>query len=429
MVKKIVLFLSLCVPGLAYAQRSNGIVGSWKGTLSVGVELPLVFNISQEKNGILSATLDSPDQRAFGIPCDSVSLNGNLLFIGVKSIRASYSGKMVNDSTIRGNFNQGTDLPLELKRSIGVQEKIQTAPLFPHKEMELNVNGAYLSGTLVQPDPSKDIPVVLIIAGSGPTDRDGNTLAMPGRNNSLLLLGDSLAAHGIASLRYDKRGIGKSKMPEGYGEEKIVIDDIANDAKAMFNWLKKEGYSKIYIAGHSEGSLIGVMIAPQVNPSGFISIAGAGRKATEILEEQLSAGMTPEQVARFRSASDSIMAGLTVNNVEPGLQSLLRPSIQPYLRSWFALDPKALIATLKCPVLIIQGTNDIQVLEKDANELHAGKPDAQFVLVKGMNHVLKLVASDDIGANLGSYSNPFLPLPRELISSIVEFVKTGKAKK
>jgi pimeloyl-ACP methyl ester carboxylesterase len=297
---------------------------------------------------------------------------------------------------------------------------------FVAEEEKISIKQGTLSAILFTPVNSKNPPVILIIAGSGPTDRDGNSPLLHGKNNSLLQLADSLAKHGIASLRYDKRGIGKSKADTIMKESDITIDTIADDAAKMYHWLKARGHDNIYIAGHSEGSLIGMMVATKENPKGFISLAGAGRKIRNIINEQLAGQLSSQLRTEFDNDLDSIELGLSVTAVNPALMSLLRPSIQPYMRSWLKLDPQKIIAQLHCPVLIAQGSKDIQVAMKDADSLHAARPGSKLLIVKNMNHLFKEVLTDDRNDNLKTYSDPSYPVMSELVSGIVEFIKQTK---
>jgi pimeloyl-ACP methyl ester carboxylesterase len=293
---------------------------------------------------------------------------------------------------------------------------------FTAREEKIPVRKGALFATLFSPINSKNPPVVLMIAGSGPTDRDGNNYLLPGKNNSLLQLADSLAKHGIASLRYDKRGVGKSKPDTMMKEENITIDTIADDALHMYKWLKAQGYQDIYIAGHSEGSLIGMMISTTLNPRGFISLAGAGRKIREILNEQLSGRLSSELNNQLNRDLDSLEQGLSVTP-NPALYSLLRPSVQPYMRSWLKLDPQKIIAKLNCPVLIVQGSRDIQVSVKDAENLHDAKDGSTLLIIPNMNHLFREVGTDDKTANIKTYSDPSYPVMAELVSGIVKFIK------
>lgn len=287
--------------------------------------------------------------------------------------------------------------------------------------MDVPVHNATISATLFRPHGLRNVPVVILIAGSGPTDRDGNSPLLQGKNNSLLLIADTLVRQGIACLRYDKRGIGKSRMAAGIKEDSTLFSDMVDDARALFETLKKNGFTRIYVAGHSEGSLVGLALCNLVNPDGFISIAGAGRKAPDILKEQLNilpAGLRDESFA----AVDSLSNGMRVKKVNPALISLLRPSVQPYLISWFAYDPAALMHSLQCPALILQGTHDLQVKETDARALAAARPEAKLVIIPNMNHVLKEVISTDTEENVKAYSDPSLPVMKELTDEIINFI-------
>jgi len=275
-----------------------------------------------------------------------------------------------------------------------------------------------IAGTLTLPAnaPAK-LPVALLIAGSGPTDRNGDNPMM--KNESLQKLAYGLAAKNIASLRFDKRGIGESKAA-GKTEADLRFEDYINDARSWIEWLKKDKrFSKVFVAGHSEGSLIG-MIAAYNTAHGYISIAGAGRSADKILKEQLAA-QPPVVKDSSYPIIDSLVLGKTVGNVPKMLFALFRPSVQPYMISWFHYDPQAEIKKLTIPVLILQGTNDLQVKEEDANLLAQSNTKAKLTLIKNMNHIFRIVEGDR-KENLATYITPSLPISDELISSISEFV-------
>jgi pimeloyl-ACP methyl ester carboxylesterase len=289
-------------------------------------------------------------------------------------------------------------------------------------EITLPVKKATISATIYAPATPQKPPVVLIIAGSGPTDRNGNSPALPGKNNCLLQLAEVLAQNGIASLRYDKRMIGKSRLAQGMREDSLVFSDMIDDGEQLYHFLKNAGYKEIYIAGHSEGSLIGMVIAQRVKPTGYISIAGSGRKAPDILREQLATFPGQLKTDSY-TIIDSLEAGHLVKKVNPSLLSAFRPSVQPYMISWFSYDPAKIISSLKCRILILQGSNDLQVKEKDADALKQGNPNAKLVIIKNMNHVLKEVKSGDQNENVKAYSNPDLAVMRELTDEIINFIK------
>lgn len=421
------LILLLSAINSSYSQTTAGFTGSWEGKLNVGIELRIIFHIKEDGKGGFMSSADSPDQSAYGLPCDATTVSGSTITIEMNSLRASYTGKLLNDSTIDGTFTQGADIALTLTRKKGNTTTNATAVLpvtlsYKSSEVSLPLKDVTLSGTFFQPLQDDKKNAVLIIAGSGPTDRDGNSPLLPGKNNSLLQLADSLVNHGIAVLRYDKRGIGKSKMSAGLGEENTTFPDMTADAVALYDWIKQQGYTNIYMTGHSEGSLVGMIAAGQVKARGFISIAGAGRKAGDILKEQLSAQLTSELNKQFAAAIDSLEKGFNVSKIDPSLISLLRPSVQPYMRSWLAADPQKIIQTLKMPVLILQGTKDLQVKEADAQLLAQHNKKATLVILPNINHVLKEVLSDKREENIKSYSDPKLPLHVTLISAITGFI-------
>lgn len=286
---------------------------------------------------------------------------------------------------------------------------------------------AQVRGTLLIPKSSAAVPVVLIIAGSGPTDRNGNSPLIPGANNSLRLLAEALAAEGIASLRYDKRGIGQSSR---FNELDVRFDMFVDDAVAWIAKLRSDArFSHVVVAGHSEGSLIGMAAASRTRVDGFVSIAGAGRKAMDVIRDQLrnQLGTSPMWMD-IESTLRTLDAGNLVDPLPasivavPGLMGVFRPSVQPYLISWNRYVPSTLIASLKVPVLVAQGTTDLQVGIDDAKALHAAKPDAVLLLVDGMNHVFKRAPTDP-QLNVATYSDPKLPVVPELTNGIVQFVK------
>jgi pimeloyl-ACP methyl ester carboxylesterase len=284
-----------------------------------------------------------------------------------------------------------------------------------------------LHSTLLLPkDTSRPMPIVLLISGSGPTDRNGNSPMLKGKNNALLILAEGLASNGIASLRYDKRGVGESAGAM-VAEADLRLDTYVDDAMSWCEQLRKEKrFSAVIIAGHSEGSLIGMLAAKRCSADGYISISGAGRSAADILRIQLAGKLPPEFAPKSDAILKNLEAGKTTDNTPPELASIYRPSVQPYLISWFRYDPAKSIAALTIPVLIIQGTTDLQVSVDDAKRLAAANPKAKLLLIEGMNHVLKEVP-DDRDKQIASYSNPDLRLAPEFLVGVVDFVrKVGK---
>ena len=284
----------------------------------------------------------------------------------------------------------------------------------------LKTDSGSLFGTLLKPQNNQKSPVVLLIAGSGPTDRDGNSVA--GKNNSLKFLAEALAKNGIASLRYDKRGIAESHEALD-AVQNLRFDTWANDAQAWVEWLKKSNqFSSITIAGHSQGSLVGILAAQKGSVDKFISIAGAGEPIINILEKQLTAN-SPLVAMAAKPILDSLSQGKLVDTFPPMLAMLFNKPTQPFLISWMKYDPRVELAKLTIPCLIIQGKNDLQVKIEDAENLHQANPTSQLLLIEKMNHVLKEV-SDDTMDNYAAYRNPTLPVITELVRAMVTFVKS-----
>lgn len=275
-----------------------------------------------------------------------------------------------------------------------------------------------IEGTLTTPDTKLPVPVALIIAGSGPTDRNGNNPMMT--NNSLKMLSAELAKKGIASLRYDKRGIAASQKA-GMKEADLRFEMYIKDAVDWVHLLSQnKQFSQVVVIGHSEGSLIGMVASQNQKVGKFVSIAGAGQSADQIIREQLKA-QPAFVLEQSTPILDELVKGNTVENVPPMLNSLSRPSVQSYMISWFKYDPQLEIAKLKKAVLIVQGTTDIQVSIEDARRLQAAKPNAKMVLVDGMNHILKNAEADRM-KNFQTYNQSDIPVNTELVDTIARFI-------
>ena len=289
------------------------------------------------------------------------------------------------------------------------------------RPIELDTGSGTLYGSLVLPKSDKPVPVVLLIAGSGPTDRDGNN-AQGGRNDSLKKLAWRLAQNNIASVRFDKRGIAHS-LAAAPDERTLTLDQYVDDAVAWGNKLKSDPrFSKVFLLGHSEGALVAALAAPRINAAGVISIAGTGRPVGQVLREQLQRNnLPPALLKRSFELISSLEAGHTDDNVPSELQVVFRPSVQPYLISLLRVNPAAAFSALKMPAMIIQGTHDIQVDVKDARLLKAAKPDASLTLVHGMNHVMRIVPMD-MKRQILSYNDPNQRLAGEVGDRIVRFI-------
>ncbi|MGU9852076.1 alpha/beta hydrolase [Pseudomonas koreensis] len=288
------------------------------------------------------------------------------------------------------------------------------------RPISLDTGNGELFGSLLLPKSDSPVPVVLILAGSGPTDRDGNN-PDGGRNDSLKRLAWVLAKHNIASVRYDKRGVAASR-PATPDERNLSVEGYVDDAVAWSQKLKSDPrFGPLIVLGHSEGALIATLAAPRADAAALISLSGSARPVDQVIREQLARSLPPPLMLRSNELLDSLKAGHTDDNVPAPLQPIFRPSVQPYLISLFRQDPAKAFAQLKMPALIVQGSNDMQVGVGDAQALKAAKPDAELVVIEGMNHVMRIVPAD-VKRQLASYKDPNLPLAAELGGKLIEFI-------
>lgn len=294
-------------------------------------------------------------------------------------------------------------------------------PTVLHRPIDLDTGQGVLHGSLLLPQQDTPPPVVLIIAGSGPTDRDGNNPA-GGRVDNLKRLALLLANANIASVRYDKRGVAASQ-PATPDERDLSVERYVADVVAWGHKLKADPrFGSLILIGHSEGALIASLAAEQAGASAVISLAGSGRPLAEVVREQLAERLPPAQLACGSALLDRLEAGQTSLDVPVPLRQVFRPSVQPYLITLFRQDPAAAFARLPMPALIVQGRNDVQVDVADAQKLKDAKPDAHLVLIEGMNHMLR-ISPKDMSEQRESYQNPQLPLARELGEQIVTFIR------
>lgn len=287
--------------------------------------------------------------------------------------------------------------------------------------LQLHTASGTLHGTLLKPSGAAPLTVALLIAGSGPTDRDGNN-PDGGRNDSLKRLAQSLAKQGIASLRYDKRGVAASRSATP-DERDLTVEAYVSDAVAWAKLLKTDpAFDRLVLIGHSEGALIASLAAEAAQADALVSLAGSARPVDQLLREQLAARLPAALLAPSHQLLDRLLDGQLTPQVPKALQVLFRPSVQPYLISLLRQDPAQAFARLKLPALIVQGSHDIQVSVADALALHAAKPDAELLIIPGMNHVLRISALD-LPAQLASYNNPQLPLAQGLSEQIADFIQ------
>lgn len=285
-------------------------------------------------------------------------------------------------------------------------------------ENDVKVN-QFVYGTLLQPKEGTN-DLVIIIPGSGPTDRNGNLQLA--RNNALRLLAEKLTASGIATFRYDKRVLTLLRRGN-LEEEKLRFEDFVEDAVSTVNYFRDRAkYQNIYIVGHSQGSLVGMIAAQQSTITGLISLAGPGQSIDKTIVSQISL-QVPELEENAQEAFKQLKENGKVKSYSPALASIFRKESQPFMASWMQYIPTEEIKKLQIPVLIINGTNDVQVDTKEAEDLKLAKSDAKLVLIKNMNHVLRIIEGTDALENTKSYNEAERPISKELVDVITRFIK------
>ena len=292
-----------------------------------------------------------------------------------------------------------------------------TAQTIITEEINLKNGEIMLSGTLSYLKTNNPLPLIIFVPGSGNVDRNGNQLG-GAQANYIKQLSDTLVSNNIAFYRYDKR----SSNPENikYILKSIVFEDLVADVKLIIKHFKKdERFRKIIIAGHSQGSLVG-MLALNNEVDAFISIAGAGRTFEDLLYKQIS--VQNEDLAKTAKAHlKELNETDTILKVNPLLTPIFSPVNYDFIKTYNRYNPAEVIKKVNIPALILNGDSDLQINENDAQALYKGKPDAVFSIIKKMNHVLKEVNS--LQENGASYRSPDFPLSKELISSLIAFTK------
>ena len=458
--------------GIMTAQKTlKDIEGSWMGKLSAGgVELRLVFNFTLSEADTIKATLDSPDQAAQGIPLGRVTLAGDTLYISAPMLLGSYKGAMVSDSLVTGSWTQaGKSYPLDVRRQgapVVINRPQEPKPPFPYKSEDVTfsnkVENFDLAGTLTLPEGSGPFPAVVLISGSGAQDRDEALLG----HKPFLVLADYLTRNGIAVLRYDDRGVGKSKG----NMSRATSLSLADDAEAAVTYLltRPEINNKmIGLAGHSEGGLIAPIVGSRNSNIAFIvSLAGPGVSGYNIIlkqtrdisavsgvsekdiEETISTNsklfeMVIAEADQRQLAKDAMewynkeLDGKAVTTEERKdlmakfTQALLSVN-NPWFRYFLAADPAEYWSQVKCPVLAINGEKDLQVdaeinLPAIKSALKEGKnKKVTIISLPGLNHLFQHCTTGS-PAEFASIEETFSPEALKIISDWITV--TGKKRK
>ncbi len=415
--------------------KAKGVEGLWQGTLKVpGGELRIVFHVNKAADGKLTATLDSPDQGARGIPAEECTFRNGKLTLAVKTINGGYEGTLKNDSTIEGAWKQsGMSLPLQLKRIEKLEEARrpqEPKKPYPYKEEEVSfVNkaaGITLAGTLTSPQTGGPFPAVVLITGSGPENRDEEVFG----HKPFLVLADYLTRQGIAVLRCDDRGIGKS----GGDSHAATTVDLATDALAAFGYLqtrKDIDPKRIGLLGHSEGGVIAPIVANEAPDVAFVVLmAGTGLPGDSILMLQSWLAAKAEGAADTTLAKNAVVERTTLNIVknerdtavaaarlrpllkqemaqmspndsqalnssDQAVEQQVKQVLSPWFRYFVSYDPRPALRKLKQPVLAINGSKDVQVAPKEnlaaieAALKAGGNKDYVVKELPGLNHLFQ----------------------------------------
>ncbi len=419
------LFLPLAAAAALFAQ-APGIEGNWQGTLNLGaVKLRLAVHIKKDASGKLTSTIDSIDQGANGIPVAATMFSANVLHLDIPAIHGTFDGKLnQSGSQIKGTFTQGAGLPLTFERVEKVAElnRPQTPkPPFPYRAIDVEyANGAIqLAGTLTVPQGAGPFPAALLITGSGPQDRDESLMG----HKPFWIIADHLSRHGVAVLRVDDRGVGKSS---GKSSDE-TIQEMASDVLSGIAFLKTRGEvdpRRIGVIGHSEGGIVGPMAASESPDIAFVvMLAGPGVTGEQVLYLQAdlvarSMGAGDAAIAANRKIQELIFRVLRDDrnnndreaviahlrqawkvqqgsDAPPAIEAQFQSITSPELRSFLFHDPADALKKVKVPVLAMNGSRDVQVPPRQnlpaivATLTAAGNPDVTAVELPGLNHLFQ----------------------------------------
>lgn len=382
--------------------------GEWFGTIS-NTPLEIVIKLNEE-----SGTLSVPIQNIKELKALDVSYNENQFKMNfvLNDEKIEITGTL-DGQTINGVFSQnGIEAPILFER---YEEKTAVEETF--EEIKIKVAEGTLVVALESPMQLTDT-VAIIVAGSGGVDKNGNSPGLV--NNSYKQLAENLANEGIATIRYDKRGIGENRSLLN-DINSLTIDDYVKDLESIIEYiLDDERFTKVHIIGHSEGALIGTLAAQNQNINSIILLAGAGRPIDEVLIDQLSIQLPNELLEESKSILNSLKKGQTVESVSEELQPIFSASSQKYLISWIHYHPVEELGKLKTKKYIIQGETDLQVTEMDRDAL--GRFASETITIDGMNHFLKATPVER-NANLATYNAPELNLHPNIVPTIIRIIE------
>jgi len=464
MKKLIISFVFLILGACTLNAQETDITGSWLGKLSVGaIQLRILFNIGINEDGNYTATMDSPDQGAKGIPMGDVSFIDDSLNILAPMLRGDYKGVMVNDTSLEGTWTQsGMSYDLDLVKqqvSFKLNRPQEPEPPYPYIEQDVtffSLDGDFkLGGTLTLPEGEGPFPAAIMISGSGSQNRDEEIFG----HKPFKVIADHLTRKGIAVLRYDDRGVGES----GGNPIGATSADFAKDARAAHIFLKYRmeiDDKEIGIIGHSEGGLIALILASDYDDIAFIvSLAGPGTKGSVILQDQtehisMLSGLPEETIKQSAEVNTEIYSlieeyqdpekGISeintftrdfyvkegeeeevVDQIIDNIKQTINPSSYPWLRYFIMSDPAVYFTEIKCPVLALNGEKDCQVMaEKNVNAIvdgltNAGNKNVTGKVFPGLNHLFQH-ADTGLPNEYGEIEETMSP---EVLETISEWIR------
>lgn len=425
---------------------AQSVTGYWSGDLDVsGRPLQVCFNITGEGDS-LSATMDVPAQGARGIAVSAISFDGVNLSLEIEAIKASFKG-VAFLGVVSGTFSQsGLTLPLKMVKSEpkALERPQNPSGPFPYSEEEVAfVNereGVTLAGTFTFPDGVEHAPAVILVTGSGAQNRDEELFG----HRPFAVIADYLARHGIASLRYDDRGVGGSQP----GPEGATTDDLSYDAQAAVASLHGDGRIKsVGVLGHSEGGAIAFQLGSRMQLDFVISLAGPSVRGDAVLAAQQEAiyragGVSEEAIAAnaalFSRLYGAVLSSSTPAEAEPGVRELLAGApaadqdkivsqlLNPWMFNFIKYDPLPSIEGTSCPSLVLDGTLDMQVLSSQNlpvfREVAARHPERRIDIheMPGLNHLFQHAVTG-LPAEYGAIDET---ISEEVLSIIVEFINS-----
>lgn len=373
--------LLLLAPLLTFCGQAQQITGTWSGQLDAGpVKLNLVFHFEKDANGNNICKMDSPDQSMKGIPAGVQHLSADSVSLSIPAAGISYTARL-HDAVLKGTFSQmGRNFPLQLKHEGIHYDRPQTpAKPYPYTTEEVTFDnpdaGAVLAGTLTYPTnyrKGEKVPVVLMVTGSGPQNRDEEIF----EHKPFLIIADYLARHGIATLRYDDRKVGQS-TGKNYT---MTTREVADDAQKGIEFLRKKGiFSKVGLLGHSEGGCVAFMLGSQKLLDFAVSFAGCGAKGSEVTYSQ--AKLLSEQ------------AGQPFPYTCEQFTETVRRQNNPWLNYFLDYDPMKDIQQTQCPVFALNGEKDMQVIASlnlpNIEKNLPKNPKNRTKLYPGLNHLFQ----------------------------------------